>query len=221
MQSTLKKQESFVQKGSSRQDLQFLSNNRLGKRDALLNVDYSIKKLDKSTVEFIRKVDKNIVGKMHFNEKNDYIPQNLQLVSVCKESARQEDVLQEDHAIELNHETLQTMSRKEVYSFLDVVSLEEVSEAAERTADLEMFTQLQESVDYFASMDQCKRKELEYDVHNHYPVLLRQKENKVWWKLDRSFEIPQVFAGVHFESHDKLTAVKDKTILNLYAFYYN
>lgn len=41
----------------------------------------------------------------------------------------------------------------------------------------------------FKSMEECQLKELEMDSLNEYPLLL-QSENKVWWKLDRSYELP-------------------------------
>ncbi|KAM3136308.1 hypothetical protein pb186bvf_011607 [Paramecium bursaria] len=69
----------------------------------------------------------------------------------------------------------------------------------------------------FKSKEDCIQHEHEYENLNHYPhTIKRTAESKVYWKLQRQFHVPQIFAGVLFSTPKSLTSLKDKTLTQIF-----
>lgn len=77
----------------------------------------------------------------------------------------------------------------------------------------------QESLE-FNSFEECKRKELELDTHQQYAQLIAHKaEGRIWWKLDRTYEVPAIFAGVRIDTSLPMKTAKDQALISLLKSY--
>lgn len=72
----------------------------------------------------------------------------------------------------------------------------------------------------FSSYEECKRKELEFDTHQQYAQLIQKKvEGKVWWKIDRTYQVPAIYAGVRIDTARTMKSAKDQAYINLLKAY--
>jgi hypothetical protein len=66
----------------------------------------------------------------------------------------------------------------------------------------------------FASPEECASHELAYEQHNRYPQLLqRDLAGKVWWQIDRTFEMPSAFIAIKFDTALDLNSIGKQTML--------
>ena len=73
---------------------------------------------------------------------------------------------------------------------------------------------------YFGSREECLKHEREWEKENEFPHLIKKDlEGRAWWKLQRSYEIPAVFAGVKFETALSLKSLRHEALLKLFNKY--
>lgn len=73
---------------------------------------------------------------------------------------------------------------------------------------LDSFIQVNDKRPYFSSLEDCLKNEREYEEENKFPHLIKKDiQGRAWWKLQREYEVPAVFAGIKFE-----TAVNMKSL---------
>lgn len=86
----------------------------------MYRLDYQVKKLDKQTKLFIERKEKAVYKDFTYPKLNDYVPKNLELVSICyNENDTQGFLNDESNKIVLNSESSSLHSDKDIYSFLD------------------------------------------------------------------------------------------------------
>ncbi|CAK55760.1 unnamed protein product (macronuclear) [Paramecium tetraurelia] len=69
----------------------------------------------------------------------------------------------------------------------------------------------------FKSKEDCIQHEKEYEAINHYPLMIKRTvETKAWWKLQRQFQVPQIFTGVMFNTPKSINSLKDKLLIQVF-----
>ncbi|CAD8142121.1 unnamed protein product [Paramecium octaurelia] len=69
----------------------------------------------------------------------------------------------------------------------------------------------------FKSKEDCIQHEKEYETINHYPLMIKRTvETKAWWKLQRQFQVPQIFTGVMFNTPKSINSLKDKLLIQVF-----
>lgn len=72
----------------------------------------------------------------------------------------------------------------------------------------------------YTSREECLKNENEFEKYNQFPQLIKKDmEGRAWWRLERSFKVPAVFAGIKLETAIKLTSIKQEALLRLYNEY--
>lgn len=79
-----------------------------------------MKKLDKQTREFIERKEKAVVKDFTYPKLNEYVPKNLELVTICEAEKETSGFLSEEsNTVVLNSESARLHSDGDIYSFLD------------------------------------------------------------------------------------------------------
>jgi secreted Zn-dependent insulinase-like peptidase len=66
----------------------------------------------------------------------------------------------------------------------------------------------------------CRRNELKFESFLKYPMLLKHDlEGRVYWRLERSFEVPAVFVGIRFQTPYLAQDGRKAVMLNLFNGY--
>ena len=61
----------------------------------------------------------------------------------------------------------------------------------------------------FETKAECIKYENEYEHYNVFPQLVKKDlEGRSWWKLDRSFGVPMVYAGLKFDTAVDMKSLK-------------
>lgn len=74
---------------------------------------------------------------------------------------------------------------------------------------------------FYKSLDECYKHEKQYESQHPYPILLQNNiQGKLWWRLDRTFRIPQVFVGLRLRKHFHTTNEYQMAKLELLNAYF-
>jgi insulysin len=74
----------------------------------------------------------------------------------------------------------------------------------------------------FETRKECIKYEKEYEKFNLFPQLVKKNlEGKSWWKLDRSFGVPAIYAGLKFDTAVDMKSLQQETLLKVFNEYLN
>ncbi|CAD8053672.1 unnamed protein product [Paramecium sonneborni] len=154
---------------------QFLQDKVLNEKNNLYRIVYSKLKFDEHFINFITKQDEILQNMFEKPQQNEFIPNNVELVSLC--------------------ESQQSQLPKIVHS--------DKLKTLDQQSKLNLFLMAGQDLNQYSD-EQCTLEEHKYQKQNHYPILLN-KEQQEWWKSQTSYKIPFIFGALQMKYQKTLT----------------